>query len=75
MSHQLRPIAAAGAAAKLGAAVTFRSFPHAWVSHRVMVGDPSTVVGPSRECDNPAPRRGGVLPLGADRGGADTGGM
>jgi integrase len=44
MSHQLRPIAAASAAARLEPAATFHSLRHTWASHRVMAGAPLMVV-------------------------------
>jgi integrase len=44
MSHQLRPIAQASAAAKLSPPATFHSLRHTWASHRVMAGAPLMVV-------------------------------
>ncbi len=44
MSHQLRPIADASAAARLEPAATFHALRHTWASHRVMAGAPLMVV-------------------------------
>lgn len=44
MSHQLRPIAEASAAARLGAPANFHCLRHTWASHRVMAGAPLMVV-------------------------------
>src|SRR4051812_33765137 len=44
MSHQLRPIADAGAAARLEPPATFHALRHTWASHRVMAGAPLMVV-------------------------------
>ena len=44
MSHQLRPIAEASAAAKLDPPATFHALRHTWASHRVMAGAPLMVV-------------------------------
>jgi integrase len=41
---QLRPIADAGAAARLGTPATFHALRHTWASHRVMAGAPLMVV-------------------------------
>jgi integrase len=44
MSHQLRPVADASAAARLEPAATFHALRHTWASHRVMAGAPLMVV-------------------------------
>ena len=44
MSHQLRPIAAASAAARLETAANFHCLRHTWASHRVMAGAPLMVM-------------------------------
>src|SRR4051794_35810372 len=44
MSHQLRPIADASAAARLEPAANFHALRHTWASHRVMAGAPLMVV-------------------------------
>jgi integrase len=44
MSHQLRPVAEASAAARLDPAASFHALRHTWASHRVMAGAPLVVV-------------------------------
>ena len=44
MSHQLRPIGSASAAARLDPPATFHCLRHTWASHRVMAGAPLLVV-------------------------------
>jgi integrase len=44
MSHQLRPIAEASAAARLEPPANFHALRHTWASHRVMAGAPLMVV-------------------------------